>query len=44
MVKISAFQLLYSYTQESHFASLQRRHNEHDGVSNHQPHDFYSTV
>ena len=23
---------------------LQWRHNEHDGVSNHQPHDFYSTA
>ena len=24
--------------------TLQWRHNEHDSVSNHQPHDFYSTV
>ena len=24
--------------------ALQWRHNERDGVSNHQPHDFYSTV
>ena len=35
---------LVEYSLVTIVLSLQWRHNERHGVSNHQPHDFYSTV